>query len=122
MFPVVGEVVVTVMNVGPATLENVSRSPSGSEPEMAWSAVDAAQPPTLMLPTGFSTGGCSVVGLTVMVRLFWLFKEPSDAATVTVYVPASPTPGARWRFPVALPVPGFVVVTVTNDGPLTLKN
>ena len=32
IFPVVAFVVVTVMNVGPATFENVSASPSGSEP------------------------------------------------------------------------------------------
>src|SRR5882672_1632293 len=32
MFPVVGDVVVTVMNVGPAAFEKVSASPSGSEP------------------------------------------------------------------------------------------
>src|SRR4051812_29004886 len=37
MFPVVAFVVVTVMNVGPVTFENVSASPSASEAVMAWS-------------------------------------------------------------------------------------
>src|SRR5438105_4208341 len=39
MFPVVAFVVVTVMNVGPVTFENVSASPYGCEPVRTGSAV-----------------------------------------------------------------------------------
>src|SRR6267154_6150205 len=54
IFPVVGEVVVTLMYVGPATLENASASPSGSDPVIAWSRV--ALSGTIMFETGNKVG------------------------------------------------------------------
>src|SRR5438093_562796 len=63
---------------------------------------------------------------------FWLFTVtkndfPSDAVpslalTDTDAVPASENPGDRATFPVAVPVPADVVVTVAYAGPDTLLN
>src|SRR2546426_2367089 len=44
------------------------------------------------------------------------------AATLTLAIPASENPGARLTLPVADPVPGDVVVTVTYVGPDTFAN
>src|SRR6267154_5550726 len=49
-------------------------------------------------------------------------SAPSFAATHTVAVPESEKPGARATFPVAVPVPGVVVVTVAYVGPDTFAN
>src|SRR5439155_10627599 len=118
MFPAVGEVVVTVMNVGPATFEKASASPSGSDPVMAWSAV--APSGTVMFATGFRVGA----RFTLIVSDFW--SDTPDvvavARTVPAKIPPSPNPGARWTLPVAVPLPEFTVVTVMNVGPATLLN
>ena len=71
--------------------------------------------------------GCANTGFwftlfTVIVNDFPSDSEPSVALTDAVAVPASENPGARAIFPVAVPVPCVVVVTVTYAGPETLLN
>ena len=55
---------------------------------------------------------------TVIVSDFESSALPSLAVTVAGAVPASENPGARCRFPVAVPVPRSVVVTVAYVGPV----
>ena len=64
-----------------------------------------------MLVGWFSTGARFTL-LTVIVSPLVSFKLPSLARTLAAAVPASENPGARWMFPVPVPVPGVVVVTV----------
>ena len=59
---------------------------------------------------------------TVTVSDFESVAVPSEALTNTVAVPASENPGASARFPVAVPVPPDVVVTVAYVGPDTFAN
>jgi hypothetical protein len=59
---------------------------------------------------------------TVTVKLLPSLAAPSLADTDTVAVPESENPGARATFPVAVPVPGVVVVTVAYVGPDTFAN
>src|SRR5882762_11421941 len=71
--------------------------------------------------------GCASTGfwftlLTVTVNDLPSDSEPSVALTDTVAVPASENPGAKATFPVAVPVPGVVVVTVAYVGPEILLN
>src|SRR3989441_1319204 len=54
--------------------------------------------------------------------LFRSDATPSLALTDTDAVPASENPGDRATFPVAVPVPADVVVTVAYAGPDTLLN
>src|SRR6266404_5336483 len=118
--PVPGVVVVTVMNVGPVTLANVSAWPSASVAVMVWSEVVPCA--TDWLFGCANTGGWFTL-FTVTVKLLpSLPPEPSVAETDTVAVPESEKPGARATFPVAVPVPGVVVVTVAYVGPDTLAN
>jgi hypothetical protein len=74
--------------------------------------------------------GCASTGarftfttVTVNDLSFVRTGEPlSLARTVTVAVPESLNPGAKFTFPVAVPVPGLVVVTVTYVCADTLLN
>jgi hypothetical protein len=67
-------------------------------------------------------GGTSTT-VTVNDLSFVRTGEPlSVARTVTVVVPESLNPGAKFTFPVAVPVPGLVVVTVTYVCADTLLN
>jgi hypothetical protein len=71
--------------------------------------------------------GCAKTGArftftTVTVKDFPLLSEPSLAETDTVAVPESENPGAKFTLPVAVPVPGVVVVTVAYVGPDTFVN
>jgi hypothetical protein len=100
---------VLVMNVGPVWV-NVIASPSGSVAVKAWSAVVPAV--TVMLLIAVSTTGRSTL-ITVIVSDFSLKRPPvSVARTVAIAVPASEKPGAKAIFPVPVPVPAEVVVTV----------
>ncbi len=56
-----------------------------------------------------------------MVKDLSLLIDPSLTPTVAAKFPASENPGARWMFPVAVPAPGVVVVTVMNVGPETFE-
>ena len=49
---------------------------------------------------------------TVIEKDLSLVRLPSVTRTVAEAVPASVNPGARWTFPVAVPVPPSVVVTL----------
>src|SRR2546425_3034913 len=60
--------------------------------------------------------------LTVIVSDFSSLKLPSLARTVAGAATASNDPGARWMFPVPVPVPGVTVVTVIYAGPATFEN
>src|SRR2546426_115234 len=70
---------------------------------------------------GWIKTGCR---LTVIVSDLLSAAMPSLTATVATKVPepAQSNAGARWMFPVAVPVPGLVVVTVMNAGPATIAN
>src|SRR4029077_12572911 len=68
-----------------------------------------------------STGGWFTL-FTVTLKLFPSLAAPSVTETDTVAVPESEKPGARATFPVAVPVPGVVVVTVAYVGPDTFEN
>ncbi len=46
-----------------------------------------------MFAIGFNTGGRFAI--TVIIRLFWLFRDPLLALIVAEYVPTSAAPGAR---------------------------
>src|SRR5882672_1834494 len=72
MVPVVPVSVVTVMNDGPVARVNDSASPSGSEPEIPWSAVCASM--TVMSNTTFSTGA----------RLEFSTRMPNDLLSLAV--------------------------------------
>src|SRR5881628_3555852 len=106
------------MNAGPVCV-NVIASPSGSEALNAWFAVEPAA--TVMLLSGVRTTGRSTL-FTVTVKVFPSLATPSLALTDTDAVPASENPGDRATFPVAVPVPADVVVTVAYVGPDTLAN
>ncbi len=84
MFPVVGLVVVTVMNVGPITLLNVRASPSGSEPLMAWSTKLGPHPGcTVMSDTGFRFGARLVFAMdNPVVAVLVAFEAPVPSFTV----------------------------------------
>src|SRR5438034_10590710 len=71
--------------------------------------------------------GCANTGFrftlfTVIVNDFPSDSEPSVAFTDAVAVPASENQGARALFPVAVPVPCVVVVTITYAGQEPLLN
>src|SRR5438128_2023158 len=106
------------MNAGPVCV-NVIASPSGSVALNAWFAVEPAA--TVMLLSGVRTTGRSTL-FTVTVKGLPSLGEPSLAQTDTDAVPASENPGDRATFPVAVPVPADVVVTVAYVGPDTLLN
>src|SRR3989449_6420944 len=69
----------------------------------------------------FKVGGRFTL-FTVTVKVFPSLAVPSLALTDTDAVPESLKPGVRATFPVAVPVPGAVVVTVAYVGPDTLVN
>src|SRR5437870_2077780 len=106
------------MNAGPVCV-NVIASPSGSVALNVWFAVEPAA--TVMLLSGVRTTGRSTL-FTVTVKDLPSLSEPSLAETDTDAVPASENPGERATFPVAVPVPADVVVTVAYVGPETLLN
>ena len=54
-------------------------------------------------------------------KLLESVSVPSLAVTVALYVPWSLNPGARRILPVAVPVPGLVVVTAMKLGPDAAK-
>ena len=54
---------------------------------------------------------------TVIVKDFESDAAPSVTLIDALAVPASENPGARCRFPAAVPVPGEVVDTVAYVGP-----
>src|SRR2546427_271520 len=106
------------MNAGPVCV-NVIASPSGSVALNAWFAVEPSA--TVMLLGWVRTAGRSTL-FTVTVKVFPSVATPSLALTDTDAVPASENPGDRATFPVAVPVPADVVVTVAYAGPDTLLN
>ena len=59
---------------------------------------------------------------TVMLKDFESVAAPSLTLIETEAVPASENPGAIAALPVAVPVPGVVVVTVTYEGPEAKEN
>jgi hypothetical protein len=71
---------------------------------------------------GWFSVGARFTLFTVTVKLLPSLAAPSLAETDTVAVPESEKPGARATFPVAVPVPGVVVVTVAYVGPDTFAN
>src|SRR6476660_2978716 len=71
---------------------------------------------------GWVNVGARLVLFTVTEKDLPSLSDPSLAATDTVAVPESEHPGARATFPVAVPVPGAVVVTVAYVGPDTFAN
>ncbi len=117
--PLVAFVVVTVTNEGPVTFVNVSASPSGSEPVMTWSTINPSI--TVVFEIAFSVGARLLL-FTVIVSDLSSNREPSLARTVAPAVPASENPGAKWRFPAAVPFPGEIVVTAAYVGPETSEN
>jgi hypothetical protein len=119
--PVPGVVVVTVAYVGPDTFANVSAFPSWSVAESGLLVVVPSF--TVTLAGCAKTGAWFAPAVTVMVRDFVFVAVPSVALTDADEVPTvSVAPAARWMFPVAVPVPGVVVVTVMNVGPVTFAN
>src|SRR5689334_16578815 len=86
---------------------------------MVWSEVP---PCATDMFVGCASTGAWFTLFTVTVKLFPSLAEPSLAETDTVAVPESENPGARATFPVAVPVPGVVVVTVAYVGPDTFEN
>src|SRR5262245_19928135 len=82
--PVPGDVVVTVMNVGPLVFENVSALPFGSVADRAWSAV--APSLTVMFEGCARTGGKLGV-ITVIAKDLSLVSVPLLARTVPANVP-----------------------------------
>jgi len=68
----------------------------------------------------FKTGAGSEWN-TVIVKDFVSLSLFAVAATEAENVPNSATPGARWMFPVAVPMPGEIVTTVMDVGPDTLE-
>src|SRR3989442_1210243 len=115
--PVPADVVVTVAYVGPDTLLNVSAWPSAS---VAESGLLAVVPSFTVTFAGCARTGAWFTLFTVTVKVLPLLSEPSLTLTDTDAVPASENPGDRATFPVAVPVPADVVVTVAYVGPDTL--
>src|SRR5712671_8118283 len=72
--------------------------------------------------------GCARTGLlwhwpTVIMNALLSVTAPSLTLTVAEKVPkGSVIPGARWIFPVPVPLPGLIVVTVMNVGPDAFAN
>src|SRR5437016_14151446 len=75
-----------------------------------------------MLAGWARSGGRHAKSVTMIDKLLESVSVPSLAVTVALYVPWSPNPGARRILPVAVPVPGLVVVTAMNVGPDAAKN
>src|SRR5689334_16706923 len=117
--PVPGVVVVTVAYVGPDTFANVNASPSASVAESGLLDRKSAVYGTI---AGCASTGGRFTLFTVTVKDLPSLAAPSLAETDTVAVPESADPGARATFPVAVPVPGVVVVTVAYVGPDTFAN
>src|SRR6267142_983824 len=74
-----------------------------------------------MSAMAFRTTGRSVL-VPVTVKDLPSLAAPSVTQTDTDAVPESENPGARATFPVAVPVPAAVVVTVAYVGPETFEN
>src|SRR6267142_6147571 len=74
-----------------------------------------------MSAMAFRTTGRSVL-VPVTVKDLPSLAAPSVTQTDTDAVPESENPGARATFPVAVPVPAAVVVTVAYVGPDTKEN
>src|SRR5438093_11935025 len=66
---------------------------------------------------GWFNVGARFTLFTVIVSDFWSARDPSLTRTVAAAVPAFENPGAKCRLPVAVPVPGAVVVTDAYVGP-----
>src|SRR5689334_22495588 len=98
--PVPGDVVVTVMKPGPATLEKLKGSPFGSCAEIDRSRASPAL--RFMVAIGVKTGGQFPLG-TVMTKLLVSLEPVELAVTLAEYVPAG---GAgttdRWMVPVCV--------------------
>ena len=108
------EVSATVMKDGPVTFWNWSASPSASVPLRVCSEIF---PSTTVISVGCARTGAWLIVFTVIWKDLSLFRLPSVARTVAEAVPMSESPGARWTFPVAVPLPPSVVVTLAYVGP-----
>src|SRR5207244_12691832 len=64
-----------------------------------------------------SSAGARFVFSTVIWKDLPSIRNPSEALTEAMAVPASLNPGARWTSPVAVPLPPSVVVTLAYVGP-----
>ncbi len=100
----------------------VRGSPSGSDEPVPLKFTGMPTVP-LYGPSALATGGRFCGAVTVMLKDFSLNSPPvSVTRTVAEAVPASDVAGARCALPVAVPVPGDVVVTVRYNGPLVFEN
>src|SRR5882672_9373084 len=98
--PVPGDVVVTVMKIGPEAFVNVSGFPSGSVANNDWSAVVPSS--TVMFAGCASDGGRPGEHTVIVKDLLSLPGQapPTVAVTDAANVPDVADEGARWIFPV----------------------